>query len=276
MRDVVLPSVYREDVKPRRYYANGLGIGSRPSNKLNPNLVERKPGNFPPGGADVHVVRLGGGILSGQFVIDLNEPSGHERRHQVHRLVVPKGHERVAHLDGSKAGGIGNHFVGAAVAGRAERVGRVARDAGRHSGVKGDGVAGANIRAKTSVRTTVGAAQGGTTQALLDGVDPGGIVDPKHRTADIGVGGAVDAEVSVGVVNESDDAGQDIGALCDGHGAREDSAVGDFIGLDGRYAVPFNRDTADLGACNELLQGQDISVWHVNEQVTRDDHDVIP
>src|SRR2546428_12669815 len=101
MRDVVLPSVHREDVKPRRYYANGLGIGSRASNKLNPNPVRRKPGNFPTGGRDVHVVRLGRGILRGQFVKDLNRPSGHEG-HKVDRLVVPGGKEVVAHLNRSE------------------------------------------------------------------------------------------------------------------------------------------------------------------------------
>src|SRR3989442_1396028 len=148
-------------VRPMMSRANGLGIGSRPSNKLNPNPVRRKPGNFPTGGRDVHVVRLGRRILSGQFVKDLNRPSGHEG-HKVDRLVVPSGKEVVAHLNGSKARGVGDNFVGGAVAGRAESVGRAARDAGWHPGVKGNGVALAGIRAKACVRTTVGAAQGGT------------------------------------------------------------------------------------------------------------------
>src|SRR2546425_9613995 len=48
------------------------------------------------------------------------------------------------------------------------------------------------------------------------------------------------------------------------------------MGEDGRKADAFNRKPADLGTCNELLQGQDIFIRSVDEKVGGDAHRVVP
>src|SRR3989442_14678064 len=53
---------------------------------------------------------LGRGILSGQFVKDLERPSGHEG-HKDERLVGRSGKKVVTHLNGSKARGGGDNVV---------------------------------------------------------------------------------------------------------------------------------------------------------------------
>src|SRR2546427_4174648 len=222
MSDVVLASVQREDIKPRRRQCHRRGIGARPE-EPGSNSVEREPSDLPSRLTELHVVRLGGDVLRNQFRRDLNRRGGKER-HQVDRLVVADRSETVAHPNRSKAGGVGNHIGGgAAVGGRAEGIadaggaaaggasgaGDGAGEASWHPCRKDDGVAG-RMGAKASVGTAVGAAQGGTPQALLDAVDTGGIVETNDRGADIGVLGGVYWQGSVCMIDERDPAGQEV------------------------------------------------------------------
>src|SRR5947209_16873248 len=204
MSEVVLASVQREDIKPRSRECHWRWIGPRPE-EAGPNPVEREPRDLPSSLTELHVVRLGGDVPRKQFGRDLNRP-GRQEGYKIHRFVVAGRGEAVAHANRSKASGVGNHIGGGtAVGGRAEGIADAggaapggascarhrAGDAGGHPCRKDDGVAG-GMGAKASVRTTVGAAQGGTPQALLDVLDTGGIVKKNNRAADISVGGAVD------------------------------------------------------------------------------------
>src|SRR5712691_2497370 len=221
MSEVVLASVQREDIKPRSRECHWRWIGPRPE-EAGPNPVEREPRDLPSSLTELHVVRLGGDVPRKQFGRDLNRP-GRQEGYKIHRFVVAGRGEAVAHANRSKAGGVGNHIGGGtAVSGRAEGIadaggaaargasgaGDSAGEASWHPCRKDDGVA-RGMGAKASVRTAVGAAQGGTPQALLDAVDTGGIVETNDCAADIGVGRAVDAHVSVCMVDESDFAGEE-------------------------------------------------------------------
>src|SRR5437879_6694293 len=93
MSDVVLASVQREDIKPRRRQCHRRGIGARPE-EPGSNSVEREPSDLPSRLTELHVVRLGGDVLRNQFRRDLNRRGGKER-HQVDRLVVADRSETV-------------------------------------------------------------------------------------------------------------------------------------------------------------------------------------